>query len=266
MEIQNQPLVIITNDDDEYFEDSSSPINQSPPTNCRKSPAPALAIDYTIDTIDTSNPITVVCIDVDQTIGDVSIASIFYRIWQHNNMDERGGPPYHTVRWFFEAGGFRPYLKELMLYLHRLRATGRLEKILIHTSLTRKEYVEWIVSCLENYCGLDQLIDGIRDGNSATAYSKCGATIKNLEPTDILIDDKPWNAIPNTRVLKVAPYYCTIDGSPYIDFFPEDQKKSVTDIINYDRRANAAECDRSPLHSDDNDLEKILLQLKSYFK
>ena len=176
--------------------------------------------------------------------------------------------PYHMVRWFFEAGGFRPYLKELMRYLFHLRESGKIKKILIHTSLSNSTgYVDWIVSCLEKYCCLEKLIDSIRDRNTAHMYSKCGATIKQLEPTDILIDDKPWNALPKTRALKVTPYYCTIDGLPYIDFFPEDQKKWVTDIINYDRRLNFAE--RSPEYPDDtisdNDLENILIQLNTYF-
>jgi len=251
------PLIIATQDESsEYFEDSPDQADQA--DHCK---SPSTVINYRIDMIDTSNPIETICIDIDQTIGDVSIASIFYRIWQHHNI---GRPPYDTVGWFFEAGGFRPYLKELMLYLYRLRETGKIKKILIHTSLSNSGgYVEWIVSCLEKYCGLDQLIDGIRDRNIAAMYSKCGATIKQLEPTDILIDDKPWNAIPKTRALKVNPYYCTIDGSPYIDFFSEDKKKSVTDIINYDRCANQAESVADS--ADDKDLENIRMQLNTYF-
>lgn len=252
-----QPLLIAVDDNSpEYFDESFWP----------PMPIKSPEIDYTMDMIDTSTPIETVCIDIDQTIGDVSIASIFYKIWQHYNIGTKG-PPYHTVGWFFESGGFRPYLKELMQYLYQLRETGKIKKILIHTSLSNDAgYVDWIVSCLEKYCCLDQLVDSIRDKHTALMHSECGATIKQLELTDILIDDKPWNAIPKTRALKVTPYYCAIDGHPYIEFFPEGQKKYVADIINYDRRLNAAEsaatCSNDIL---DNDLDNIRIQLNTYF-
>jgi hypothetical protein len=257
------PLAILASDDDpEYFD-------QWPPRSVDHCESPPL--DYTIDRIDTANPIETVCIDVDQTIGDVSIASIFYRIWRHHNAGAgeatgaTDGPPYEMVSWFFESGGFRPYLKELMRYLYQLRESGKIKKILIHTSLSNSTgYVGWIVTCLEKYCGIDQLIDSIRDRNTADMYSKCGATFKQLEPTDILIDDKPWNAIPKNRALIVTPYYQLIDGAPYIDFFPEDQQKSVAALINYDRRANPTESvdtDRAT----DSDLKNILIQLTTYF-
>ena len=68
---QLAPLTIAISDDNaEYFDDSCWPSDsyKSPPH------------DYKMATMDTDAPIEVICIDVDQTIGDVSITSIFYRI------------------------------------------------------------------------------------------------------------------------------------------------------------------------------------------
>jgi len=221
---------------------------------------------YTVDGLDKSNKIDVVCIDIDQTIGDVSMSSLFYKIYNHYEKRCDVGPPYNTVGWFFEAGGFRPYLKELMQYLHKLRETGKIKKIIVHTSINNyNRYVNWIVSCLENYCERYHLIDEIRDRRTATAYEDDSSTIKELGPNDILIDDKPWNAVPQNRAIKVLPYYCTIDGAPYADYFSGEKQNTIKNIFIKDRGRNRDPIVDAADAQNDRELNDLLTELKKLF-
>ena len=215
----------------------------------------------TIENLDIKD-IKTVGLDIDQTIGDVGKASVLYNLHMHFH---KKPPPYERVNWFFENGAFRPYLKEFIRYLVFLRDNHKISKIIIVTAINNYNgYVNWLCTCLEHYCNVDNLIDEIRDSSTATKFTSDGRTIKELGPTEILIDDRPQNIEPSSRAIEISEYYCKVDASQYIDYFVNNDKVIVNktlirDAVN-DSSVTFAEA------SQDNELEKILNSLREKFE
>ena len=66
----------------------------------------AESILYNVDKIHKFNEVH---IDLDQTIGDISILSLYAKIWRHyKQKDKNLFPDYEMfANWFFKKGGFR---------------------------------------------------------------------------------------------------------------------------------------------------------------
>ena len=214
--------------------------------------------EYRFEDIDFSNNIKHIYLDIDQTIGDVGKASVFYNIAHHYT---KKSPPYNTVKWFFEEGAFRPGLREFIHYLNSLKERGI--GVSIYTSINNYNgYVNWMVDCIEEFCGLPRIFDTIKDGQMARYRSNCGATIKELGPNEILIDDKPWNVTPLKRVIGIKPYYKRIDSLRYADYFDEQQRDEIVNILKNDEIYDVSTSYREP---DDKEYSNLLDNFRKIF-
>jgi hypothetical protein len=205
--------------------------------------------------------IDTIALDIDQTIGDVGKASVLFKLYKHFHNYEN--PPYSTVEWFFNSGGFRPYLKELILYLVDLRNRQRISKIIIITSINNYNgYVDWLCSCLESYCNVENLIDEIRDSSTAMQFASDGSTIKELHHDEILIDDKPYNIVPYAQGIGVTPYYCKVPALRYLNYFDvdDDAFKHIKRAIERDERLFDSNIQFEEA-SHDNELDKVITKL-----
>jgi len=186
--------------------------------------------DYSFAELDTTDPIDYIDIDLDNTCGDVSIITVFIKIYKYFTRTPEL-PPYSMFQsWFFQPGAMRPHLPEFFQFLQRLKTMKKIQSIRIHTSLKQREYIQWMVKCLEQYCNTPDLIDQIIDGTTAES-SACGATIKRLEPNTIIFDDKPWNAQPSSRAIGVSMYMYTTDASQFYQYFDKKDHPSIKKIL-----------------------------------
>jgi hypothetical protein len=212
---------------------------------------------YTFNKLNKQMKIHTIAIDIDQTIGDFGKASVLYKLYKHFNQCEL---LYDNIKWYFEGGVFRPYLSNLMQYLHGLRMKSKIDKIVIITSIHNTNgYVDWICKCIEEYSGIKNLFDEIRDRTHNSEVTSDGSTYKNLNYGEILIDDKPYNVTPCDQVIGISQYYCNVDASKYIELFNNNDKKIVSNILDNDAKYD------SNVHHDhacqDRELDNILLGL-----
>jgi len=208
---------------------------QEPPNPIEQQNIPA-NYTFTFDEIDKTAPIDKVNLDMDHTIGNISIITIYIKCWRHFNKAD-GYPPYELFRWFFEGGGWRPHLKEFLLYLVDLRSKGHIRQINIHTSVSNYNgYVDWIAQCMDKFCETEGIIDNIYDSSVSNGFSRCGATYKPISPSAILFDDKPWNAYPYNRSVGVPYYEQNVSNEPFYQMFDKQHHKELESVLEYDAR------------------------------
>jgi len=220
----------------------------------------------TLNTTFKNKPI--ICLDMDETVGYVAPLSFYINVWRNiNNTNEY--PPYDIFKnWFFEKGAFRPYLKELIIYLKKELDKGNINEILIFTSVDNYNgYVDYVARCIEKYCNIpENTISRIIDASYSLEKSTCGATIKELSVIGedvILIDDKPWNVNPSNRVLGVPQYRQYCDPSDFLKFFNSKYHLSIEDAISIDFNNYPPDLND---YSNDRTLLDIIEGLKIIFK
>ena len=220
--------------------------------------------NFNFNNLSLDHPIDEIYLDMDETIGHVSAASVFLNIWQHFNPNQIY-PNYSDFSWFFEQGAFRPGLIELLQYLVEIKNKGLIKYISIYTAASNdNNYVDWIVRTMEQYAGIPKYsIDSIYCRDHCKWHPYFGVYYKEIQNNSILIDDKPWYSSKPDRTLGVKPYKQYVNSDPLYKLFETSTHKLINDTIEYDYlnfRPSLID------YSDDRELTRILIGLKSIFE
>ena len=160
-----------------------------------------------------------VALDLDQTVGDFGRFSIAWKIWKHFS---KSNPLIKDcIDEYFNLGGFRPGLKDLIQTIAELKNNNKLDTIAIFTSNSNTQgYVDFIKDVICEYCDVPfSTIDQIITREDATRLTSDGATQKDLtlmtrkfnsyNTAGIkIIDDKDYNIKQGSQYcICVEPYY-----------------------------------------------------------
>ena len=220
---------------------------------------------YSFESLSLVHPIDEIYLDMDETIGHVSMSSIYYKIWKHFNNTNELYPKYSDFKWFFEKGAFRPGLIELLQYLVEIKNKGLIKYISIYTAATNyNNYVDWIARMMEEYAGIPKhSIDSIYDRENCILDTYTSAYHKEIQNNSILIDDKPWySSKRERRTIGIQPYRQYVDSKPFYDLFDVSDHRIIEDSLEHDRQYYKPSMDD---YSDDRELYGILEGLKNIF-
>ena len=154
-----------------------------------------------------------VVLDLDETAGAWGVGSIAFKMCL--KFDGRAPPTDVFVHHYFECGGARPWLKELLKTLEEWKRIGRIDEVAIFTAASNSNgWVTFLKDCMELYAQTRGLFETcIARENSPRAVSESGEvrTVKDLSLVSpdaehvVLIDDKPEYAL-NGYVIGVPEY------------------------------------------------------------
>jgi len=148
-------------------------------------------------------PHRAVVFDLDETAGTWGLGSLAFKMFHKF----AGKPPAIDmfVRHYFECGGARPWLRELLKTLEGWKRIGRIDEVGIFTSASNiNGWVTFLKDCMELYAqtpGLFKTCIAREDSPEVVSESGGVRTVKDLSLVSpdaehvVLIDDKPENAL-----------------------------------------------------------------------
>ena len=193
---------------------------------------------------------TILCLDLDETLGHFGPFSIGWNTLKHFN-DGKNPPISDCIKSHLNPegrpGAIRPGVKELFQCCSQLKKQKRLEEVVIFTSASNAGgYIDFLVECLINFAGVESnTIDRIISKEHSFEIASDGATIKDLSmvvseelysekagdySNTIIVDDKAFNIKqyefnPET----VEEGGCVISVSQYVQYVPTiDMFKTAT--------------------------------------
>ena len=182
-----------------------------------------------------SVPKRILILDNDDCTGQYGILCILSKIYRYfypsNTLDELAQfmvDHYLSPSTEDGSGGFRPYLKELLLVAKQLLSANKIDKLIIYTSATNRDnWVATLARCIEIYGEFEKGTIGFISRNEHFIPANDGAGIKDIEycikhfygddNLDIskcfMVDDKLYNIkqyqdveFSNTNLYGVKPY------------------------------------------------------------
>mmetsp|Transcript_15756 Transcript_15756/g.28336 ORF Transcript_15756/g.28336 Transcript_15756/m.28336 type:complete len:496 (+) Transcript_15756:426-1913(+) len=205
---------------------SSKPVALHPPFD----PAPAPFIS--------AKAARCLVLDNDETTGAYQLGSLLFSMFV--NLCATPPPVDYFVERYLKKGGARPGLAQLIQTAAELKASGRIEHIVVWTAASnRNGWVTFLSQCLERLAGVvPGTIDRVLTCEHSTKRHRTGRVIKDLRvlTTDtsgiVMVDDKP-SFVQHGRVVQVneytqhVPIEALVEGMPCSDANKEVARKAL---------------------------------------
>lgn len=204
----------------------------------------------------THNPLKVVCLDLDETLGYFGPGSILFSIM--NEYDTKIHPDEIFQKYLKEYNGIRPGTIELLRTLYDLKKKKYIDKLCIWTAASN--HMKWVTFLVNSLCKISSIpIDAFdiiltREDSLGKMYVNGHSRVeknmlflaKKLNCSDtsnfIMIDDKPQyvtNIIENNNIA-VGEYKHNIDYTNFVEDIECDEQTKLFLIksINEDIKSN----------------------------